>query len=162
MPATCPEFFTPICICPRHPRSRETIRRTDAIHPHGNPTPAGFSCGRPHCMIPITWGCDWTEVSLSSRSFIAQLQVRPAFWKWIFIAPLIWIMAYPSHMLTAFADLRKKVPDECVLSFKGTDESTFSIIFLCHFRHSLYALYFSSHYTKDKSFKNLHLKQKFF
>ena len=38
--------FITIHICPRHPGSRESIRRRLATF-HGNQTPAGISCSRP-------------------------------------------------------------------------------------------------------------------
>ena len=112
--AFCNTDYTRPVLVLNTPRPAGSQQAAVSILHHGNPTPAGISGGRPHCVIPVPRGCDWTGVSLASSEIIALgfaifLQ-KPDVYRSPFGSRRISLRRLRSH------DSEEKVPDECVSS----------------------------------------------
>ena len=104
-----------IQICPRHPGSRETIRRQEVSLLHGLPAPPGFSRSCPHCVIPDSGAVTGQEYHYTFRWSLRIAGDCPA------LKPDVLSLAlYGSWRIrlrrSHFRDAGKNVPDECVSS----------------------------------------------
>ena len=155
-------FILLIRICPRHPRSTGNYQAEGGwlfLMRHYPPT--GVSCGRPLCVIRIIRSWDWTEVSLSSESFIAQLQMPSAFRYWLVSRSPVtgsWRVLLTCSRLSSTSQRKYLMLVYSVLKVQFIMRG--SMLFITW--SLIYISYLSSHYIWELKRKMVNLKSKLF